>query len=192
MATLDPSLDPEATLLCFVHSVASNHARDLGASQAMQEDLAQEAVAECLARMRAGTWRERGDVRALVRSIVRSRCIDRSRRRRRDRDRVEQFTREIAAGRRAWMSPELAMEERELAALAARTLEQLPRRCRSVFEMAREERATYQMVAERMGITVSTVKLHVATARRHFRTALQSQGFADRAMRRRQHGGNAA
>src|SRR5437879_10207523 len=174
------SNDPEARLLCFIHAVAGNHARDLGASQALQEDLAREAVTECLARIRGGTWRECGDIRAFIRTLVRSRCIDRSRRRRRERAKQEQLAHAMESGCRVWMSPELAMDECELCELSRRTFDQLPRRCRTVFNMVREEKATYQTVAERMGITISSVRLHVVKAQRQFRTALHSNGFAER------------
>jgi hypothetical protein len=62
------------------------------------------------------------------------------------------------------MSPEAALEERELAELHKETLASLPRQCRRIYIMVREDRISYDRVAARLGLTRSAVSWHIVAA----------------------------
>ena len=74
----------------------------------------------------------------------------------------------------AWMDPEHALEARALDELSARAIITLPRACRQVYAMVREERAAYEVVADRLGISRATVCSHDTTARRRLRELLEA------------------
>jgi RNA polymerase sigma-70 factor (ECF subfamily) len=52
------------------------------------------------------------------------------------------------------------------------TVNALPEQCRKAFRLSRFEDLTYEEIADRMNISVNTVKLHVKTALKKLRTAL--------------------
>ena len=74
------------------------------------------------------------------------------------------------------MQPDLAIEECELERLRERTLASLPRMCRCVYTMVRDQDLSYQTVAAVLGISRSAVCHHVTMAQRRFRIALLEQG----------------
>lgn len=143
------------------------------------EDLAQDVVLECLIKLRSGRWRIDGLlVAGLARRMVQSRSIDALRRVQRRSSRNAEHARELAESARVWMSPDLAIEEEELARCHARTLADLPDVRRRAYLLVCEERVSCQAAARQLGIPRFSVVAHVAAAQQRFYHALHAQGLA--------------
>lgn len=137
------------------------------------EDLAQDIVLECLVNIRNGRQLSITEgLNSFVRTMVRRRLFDAYRANESRDDRDAEFMRELEERPRAWMSPEMALEEAELDEFYEATLASLPAKCRQVFLMVREEGDSYQAVANKLGITRVAVSKHVERAQKHFRAAL--------------------
>ena len=87
---------------------------------------------------------------------------------------------EARASHDAWMSPELANEERELTEFHEQALGRLPDLCRRTYLMVREEEESYQRAALRLGVRPTTVSAHVVKAQRRFRRELAARGIRSR------------
>ena len=87
------------------------------------------------------------------------------------------YTQELDTIPHTWMVPDLRIEKRELVAFYKTTLATLPPMCRRVYTMVREEDARYQVVASRLGISISAVSSHVVEAQKRFRRALKAEGI---------------
>jgi RNA polymerase sigma-70 factor (ECF subfamily) len=170
--------EDEAQLLERVHASARAMARRLVKSRDRADDIAQDAAAECLTRLRGGTWDvtpERLD--AYVATIVwRRRSLMRSQRRQAA-ARDWTYLREIAASTRAWMDPETQWQERELTALYNTTLESLPPRCRQAFIAVREHDQSYAEAARTLGVSEKMIAKFITQAQRVFRVALRARGI---------------
>lgn len=75
------------------------------------------------------------------------------------------------------MSPAAMVEHAELEAFIAQAVASLPPVCRRVFQMVREDDASYADVARTLGITRHTVNEHLTTAQRRLRAALVDAGM---------------
>src|SRR5206468_413713 len=105
-------------------------------------DIAEDIMVECLVRMRNGTLsRKRREIRGLVRTMARRRGIDWLREYKRRHVNQALYTYAFQNHARSWMSPELALEEKDSLGLQAQSLALLPSRCRQVYLMVRQERA---------------------------------------------------
>ena len=170
--------EDEAQLLERVHASARAMARRLVKSRDPADDIAQDAAAECLMRLRGGTWDvtpERLD--AYVATIVwRRRNLMRSQRRQAA-ARDWTYLREISASTRAWMNPETQWQERELAALYNSTLESLPHRCRQAFIAVREHGQSYAEAARTVGVSEKMIAKFITQAQRVFRSVLRERGI---------------
>ncbi len=170
--------EDEAQLLERVHASARAMARRLVKSRDRADDIAQDAAAECLMRLRGGTWDvtpERLD--AYVATIVwRRRTLMRSQRRQAA-ARDWTYLREISASTRAWMNPETQWQERELAALYNTTLESLPLRCRQAFIAVRERGQSYAEAARTLGVSEKMIAKFITQAQRVFRSVLRERGI---------------
>ena len=159
--------EDEAQLLERVHASARAMARRLVKSRDRADDIAQDAAAECLTRLRGGTWDvtpERLD--AYVATIVwRRRSLMRSQRRQAA-ARDWTYLSEIAASTRAWMDPETQWQERELAALYNTTLQSLPPRCRQAFIAVREHGQSYAGAARTLGVSEKMIAKFITQAQR--------------------------
>lgn len=60
--------------------------------------------------------------------------------------------------------PLATLLEKELEIEIAKSIEKLPDECRTVFEMSRFENMKYLEIAEKLGISVNTVKYHIKNA----------------------------
>lgn len=142
------------------------------------DDVAQDVVLECLMKMRAGEWTaDRASLSGLVRRMVRGRAVDSVRRQRRREERETEHGRVVSESPHAWMSPELTNEAQELTELHQQALAKIPEVCRRVYVMVREERATYEEVAARLGLSRDAVTSHVVRAQRRFRRHLEEHGI---------------
>ncbi len=149
-------------------------------------DLAQDIVLEHLVKLRAGArFNGIASMEAYTRNVVRRRAINAAQREKRSARRSAEHTRELLDSPRAWMSPDLALEERELHALHTQALASLPNGCRRVFTMVREAKTSYQVIATRAGVSRSMVNRYVVKAQHHFRRELEEYGIVTPAPRSR-------
>jgi RNA polymerase sigma-70 factor, ECF subfamily len=51
-------------------------------------------------------------------------------------------------------------------------IEQLPRQCKTIFRMSREEQLKYHEIADRMGLSVKTIETQIGRALKHLRLIL--------------------
>jgi RNA polymerase sigma factor (sigma-70 family) len=175
VSSTDVSTD--ARLLKEIIRRAGRHAEKLMSADAA-EDIAQDVVLECLTRMREGKWRIRRSLPALVRKMVRRRLTDHLRGQESRVTHEEEHVRERTESIHAWMSPELALQERELERFHEETLASLPRACRRAYVMVREEGTPYGVAADRLGVSRAAVNSHVVAAQRRFRTELLDKRIA--------------
>lgn len=141
------------------------------------DDIAQDITFECLIKIRAGRWRVRhADLTDVLRGVVRRRVVDWLRRREHGDERNAEHWRDREDSEHAWMSPELELEEPELAAVHERTLRELPSACRRAYLMVREEGESYNGAARRLGVSPSAVSAHIVTAQRRFGWVLMDKG----------------
>ena len=68
--------------------------------------------------------------------------------------------------------PNEVLEVKELRAMISRFTEELPDRCREVFQLSREEYLTNKEIAERLGITEKTVENQINKAIKKLKTNL--------------------
>ena len=73
------------------------------------------------------------------------------------------------------MAPDAAIEDAELRAFYVRTRDSLPTMCNFVYTMIREDGVPYQEVADWCGVTIATVRWHLAVAHRRFRAAFKER-----------------
>lgn len=131
------------------------------------EDLAQQVVLECLARLRRGRWRVHTSLRGVVRSIVRRRWM-RSLYAGSVRGAIDaQHLQDREDCTPVWMDPEAMLEMSEAETLRATALAELPEGCRTAYLLVREEGATYRDVAAELGISIGLVAHYMRNAERH-------------------------
>jgi RNA polymerase sigma factor (sigma-70 family) len=141
------------------------------------EDLAHDEALRCLTLMRAGEWHVTTSLESYLYSLVDRRALDAARRSHRRARLDADFVLEQQQGSHAWMNPGLALDEAEQEQFYQRTLASLPRRCRQVYAMVREENISYEQAAERIGISRSRVCRHMVTANHHFRKAMRKRAL---------------
>jgi len=101
-------------LVVEIHRQARAFA-ERGLAAAVADDIAQDITLDCLVKIRAGQWTPpAADLSKVLREIVRRRAADWVRRRQHGAQRNAEHGRELKERVRAWMSPELDFEEREL------------------------------------------------------------------------------
>lgn len=64
------------------------------------------------------------------------------------------------------ITPEEALQVKELKEKIDRTTQKMPEKCREVFILSRVEHLPNKLIAEKMGISVSTVEKHISKAMR--------------------------
>ena len=65
------------------------------------------------------------------------------------------------------------MDIESLELLVEKTISELPKQCRKVFELSRYEGLKYREIAEKMGISVKTVETHISNALKILRERLK-------------------
>ena len=65
------------------------------------------------------------------------------------------------------------LEDLELQLMLLHAIEELPDQCRKVFRMSRFEKLKQQEIADRLGISIATVKTHITVALRRLHRVLQ-------------------
>ncbi len=72
----------------------------------------------------------------------------------------------------AYYSPSDALQTDELYAAYKKTLNQLPERCREIFQMSRKYGMKYSEIAEKLSISLKTVEANMGKALKEFRHSL--------------------
>ncbi|WP_372932475.1 RNA polymerase sigma-70 factor [Mariniphaga sediminis] len=72
-------------------------------------------------------------------------------------------------------SPQEEMEYNELAAMIEKGIQKLPPQCRTIFLMSREEQMSYQEIADKLGISLKTVKTQMYRAVKKTRNFLKDK-----------------
>jgi RNA polymerase sigma factor (sigma-70 family) len=142
------------------------------------DDVAHDVVLACLVKMRAGEWTaDRASLPGLVRRMVHGKAVDSRRSEGRRTEREAEHGRTLSESPPAWMSPELAMEAQELTELHQQALATIPEVCRRAYVMVREEGATYEEAAARLGVSRDAVASHVVRAQRRLRRHFAEHGI---------------
>ena len=176
--TARPPLSPDDAFVIQVSTLARQAARRLLIlhNLADADDIAQDVTLDCLDGIRSGSMEIiTTDIAAFVWTMV----IRRARNVARAADRRD--ARAVVCTRdegdvHACTSPETQVEYAELVALIELTVASLPPVCRRVFQMVREDDATYAATALTLGISRDTVKEHLTAAQRRLRAALVDAG----------------
>ncbi|KAA9331724.1 RNA polymerase sigma-70 factor [Adhaeribacter soli] len=71
-------------------------------------------------------------------------------------------------------TPEEELSQQELEKLVSEGIEQLPEKCRIVFNLSRQEGLSYQQIADELQISPKTVEAHMSTALKKLRTFLKT------------------
>ncbi len=137
-------------------------ARSVGHRDSAAEDRVQEA---CLRTLEAATATPIRNRENYLKRILRNLRIDGARRAARDAILDEQLV-DPQPG------PDRAAQARLELAVVAKTLQTLPPRCRTAFELHRFGNLSYAEIAQRMGISISMVEKHIAEAVLRLTTAL--------------------
>ncbi len=163
------------------HAMFAAHAARLCAyayqylrSRALAEEAVQDVFCDIWARY--ADWEPRVSVDAYLYGAVRRRAmrlLDQERRARRWRDEAVWALddRANSGGAPAAHADQAALTA-ELDAAIARAVAQLPRRAREVFLLHRREQLTYAQIADRLGLSVKTVEIHMGRALKALRTRL--------------------
>ena len=150
----------------------------------LADDIAQDVALECWVKIRGGQWRVTpAELQTFVRRVVRRRAVDLLRRSQARDQRHAEYAREASESHHAWMSPELAYEDRELTEFHEQALGRLPELCRRTYLMVREEEETYRRAAQRLGVQRTTVSAHVVNAQQRFRRELAARGISSQVRR---------
>ena len=125
----------------------------------MRNDVVQEVVIRCWELMEGGRWTIADDesLIRLVRSMTWRRVVDHKRSTRRRAVREAEHVRELEESTHAWVSPELTLEKRELEALHAGIMAEIPQTCLKAYAMVRGDDAQYKAVAARLGVSREAV-----------------------------------
>jgi RNA polymerase sigma-70 factor (ECF subfamily) len=132
---------------------------------------AEEAVNDVFVRL----WQDAGrlDIRSSLRSYlyraVVNRCLnelDKNKRDRRDRKEAHRGTEEAAVESKG-------MEDNELKLRLFQAIDRLPEQCQRVFRMSRFEELKQQEIADKLGISIKTVKNHITNALQQLHKVLE-------------------
>lgn len=136
-----------------------------------EEDAAEDVVQDVFFAIwqRRETWVVSTSLGAYIHGAVRNRVATQFRHRR-VRRRLEGFVREVFD--RDVRRPDADIVAADLDATVRRLIEQLPSRCREVYELRWHHQLSYAEIAHLLGISVKTVETHVTTALKHLRTSL--------------------
>ncbi|MEP5338133.1 MAG: RNA polymerase sigma-70 factor [Algibacter sp.] len=73
-----------------------------------------------------------------------------------------------------YTTPETKMMEKELKQHVDFVVEGLPKKCRRVYKLSRNEQLSHREIAEQLGISIKTVENHITNALRVIRSSLSS------------------
>jgi len=140
---------------------ACNYVRDTG--------LAEEIVNDVFVRLweLAGTIQIQTSLKSYIYRAVINRSLNELDKNKRDRERQKELS------RRPEDTFEIKeIEDNELKISLYRAIDQLPEQCQKVFRMSRFEELKQQEIADRLGISIKTVKNHITHALKQLNKAL--------------------
>jgi RNA polymerase sigma-70 factor (ECF subfamily) len=126
------------------------------------KNMAEEAVSEVFIKI----WVKRKDIlvtkshRSFLYTSVRNQSIDLIRKQNNKQDFVQYDTTLASTS----YSPEEEMQYNELAATIKKAIEALPPQCNKIFLMSRDNQMSYQQIADKLGISLKTVKTQMYRA----------------------------
>ncbi len=138
-------------------------------------NLAEEAVSEVFIKI----WIKRKELsihkshQSFLYTSVRNQSIDILRKKGKKRHFV-QYDVNLAATN---YSPEEEMQYNELAASIKKGIEKLPPQCKKIFLMSRENQMSYQEIADKLGISLKTVKTQMYRAVKKVRNFLNNENI---------------
>jgi len=80
---------------------------------------------------------------------------------------------------KAYYSPEDAIQTGELYSVYKKTLQELPERCREVFQLSRKYGLKYHEIADRLSISIKTVEANMGKALKAFKISLAEYKTSD-------------
>lgn len=137
----------------------------------MDKSLAEEAVADVFVRI----WERRkeisvnGSPKAFLYTCVKNQSIDVIRKRNNQRFAFDAFDLEL---KNEDYTPEQVMQFNELTTKIKKGIDDLPEQCRKIFLLSREEQYTYKEIADRLSISLKTVKTQMYRAVKKLRVSL--------------------
>ena len=137
----------------------------------MDKTQAEEAVADVFVRIwdRRKEMKVNGSPKSFLFTCVRNQSIDRIRKRSNQRFDFDAFDLEL---KNEDYTPEQVMQFEELSEKVQRGIDGLPEQCRKIFLMSREEQFTYQEIADKLGLSLKTVKTQMYRAVKKLRAGL--------------------
>lgn len=143
-------------------------------------DAAEDVVANVFRNVwaRRAEWEPRGAARTYLLTATRNEALNLLRSLRRERGLAERLAREevVPALGSAAARPDDAAAARDLTAAVEQAAEALPARAREVFLLRWQEGLKYPEIAERLGIALKTVEMHMTRALRSLRERLRESG----------------
>ena len=148
--------DPESTrtLVAWSRSVALHQAWE---SSAWAEDCVADTILKLLMLLREGSFRGDSSLKTFVCRITRYTAIDMMRHRRRTLDLLTAENVPLPSS----ADPEQEFLEREQAYLFRRIVSLLGEKCRQLWDLVFAQALPYKEIAEREGVTVTTVKMRM-------------------------------
>jgi RNA polymerase sigma factor (sigma-70 family) len=141
------------------------------------EDMPDDVMLECLSSIREGTWNgHAAPLPAIVSRLVQCRVVDAVRRRENEKIFGPQYAHAVLSMNRSWMAPDVEAEERELEAIRAAALAELPPACREAYQLVRERGLSYTQAARVLGVSRGGVCAFVVKAHQLLRTELRRRG----------------
>jgi RNA polymerase sigma-70 factor (ECF subfamily) len=142
------------------------------------DDFVQDLALHCLIRLRTGVWKHapenvHGFVWKLVKNAVASHCRRLTR---------EDAFQEVYATHQddivpEWVSPDRSADEEVLSSFGRQLVDKLPKKCREVYALVREEGMTEAEAALMLDISAKTAHNQMTIANRYLSKHLEQQGW---------------
>lgn len=160
----------EALFHIYYSSLCNFSFRFLG-----DQNLAEEAVSETFVKL----WVKRGEIainksfQAYLYTSVRNQSIDLLRKYGNNKRNFVQYDLDIQTQN---YSPEEEMQFQQLSENIEKGIEELPKQCKKIFLMSRDNQYSYQEIADKLGISLKTVKTQMYRAVKKLRIYMKNRG----------------
>ena len=139
------------------------------------KSFAEEAVSEVFVKL----WTKRKEIsirkspQSFLYTSVKNKSIDILRKNANRQDFVQYDVQLMSAN----YSPEEEMQYKELAVAIKKCIEKLPPQCKNIFLLSRDSQMTYQEIANKLGISIKTVKTQMYRALKKMKSLLNDEKF---------------